>query len=225
MLFLHRHRVLLFQCYFLCGDAGNLRNLLFKASHAGLMGIFLYYLGHCPLVKPELLLVKAMLLKLLWNQIVLRYLIFLLSKIAAHAYHLHAVLKGRLYGVDVIRGSYEEHIGQVIVDVKIIVMERSVLLRVQSLQKSGRRVALDVLGELVNLVKHDDRIGSARTADSVKDSSRQCSDICLPVSAYLRLVMHTSEGNPDIFASEGLCHRLAQTGLSDSRRAVQAEYR
>ena len=45
------------------------------------------------------------------------------------------------------------------------------------------------------------------------------------MSAYLSLVVHSSGGYAHVFSSEGLGYRFAQAGLSDSRRAVEAEDR
>ena len=58
--------------------------------------------------------------------------------------------------------------------------------------------------------------------DAVKDAARQSSDIGLPMTADLRLIMHTAKSDTHIFASEGTCNRLSETGLTYARRAVKA---
>jgi hypothetical protein len=102
-------------------------------------------------------------------------------------------------------------------------MECGVLLGIEGLQQSGRRVALEVTGELVYLVEDDDGVGGSGPSDAVQDTAGQGSDIGLAVAADLGLVMHSAERDTDVLTSEGTRHGLAEAGLAHSRRAVEAE--
>ena len=57
-----------------------------------------------------------------------------------------------------VRGREEQHVGQVEVDLEVVVAERVVLRRVEHLEQRGRRVAPPVGAELVDLVEQDDRV-------------------------------------------------------------------
>ena len=43
------------------------------------------------------------------------------------------------------------------------------------------------------------------------------------MSAEFGLVVHSSQGYPDIFPAQGLCHGLSEAGLANSGRTVEAE--
>ena len=115
--------------------------------------------------------------------------------------------------------------GQVIVHVQIVVMERHILFRVKHFQQCGRRVALEVAAELVDFIEHHYRIGSARPGNAVQNPARQCADICLPVSTDFSLVVHAAEGDTHVFPADSLGNGLAETRLADSRRTVETEDR
>jgi len=100
-----------------------------------------------------------------------------------------------------------------------------VLFRVKHFQKSGRRVTFVVVADLVDLIQNDYRVGCAGLVDSVKDTSRKGTNIGFPVTTQLRLVVHTTEGDPDIFPAQSLCYGFAEAGLTDSRRPVEAQDR
>ena len=166
-----------------------------------------------------------MFLQLLGNQIVLRDLELLFGQIAGHVDHLHAVLQGRLDGGDAVRRRDEQDVRQIIVDVQIIVVEGAVLLRIQGLEQRAGRVALEVGGELVDLVQDDDRIGGAGPLEAVQNPARKGAHIGFPVAADLRLVVHAAEGDAHVLATEGPGDRPAEAGLSHAGRAVQAQDR
>ena len=225
VLFLHHLRILLLQGDLLRRHAGDLRDLLLQAADAGLVGVLVDDVREAGLVDLELVLLQAVLLQLLGDEIVLRDLQFLLGQVAGHVDHLHAVLQGRLDGGDAVRRGDEQDVRQVIVDVQVVVVEGAVLLRVQGFQQGAGRVALEVGGELVDLVQDDDRIGRAGAQEAVQDPARKGAHVGFPVAADLRLVVHAAEGDADVLAPEGPCHALSEAGLAHAGRAVQAQDR
>src|SRR5256886_11991295 len=62
----------------------------------------------------------------------------------------------------------EHHVGQVEVDLEVVVAERVVLRRVEPLEQRGRRVAPVVAADLVDLVEQHDRVHRARLAEDRK---------------------------------------------------------
>ena len=225
MLFLYDSRIFLFESNFLGCYTSHFGNLLFKTSDTGLVSIFIDDLRDGSLVELELSFLQAVLLYLLRNQIVLCYLILLFRQITAHIDHLHTVLESRLDGIDAVRCRNEKYIRQIIVNIKIIIVESRILLRIKSFKERRRRISLYILCKLVHFIKYDHRIGSTGTVDAVKNTSRKCSDVSLSVSSDLGLVVHTSQCDAYIFAPESPSYGLAKAGLSHSRRAVQTEDR
>ena len=151
-------RILLFQSYLLGCHTSHLCDLLLKSTNSGLMCIFIYDLRHSALLKLQLSLLETMLLDLLRHKIILRDLILLLSEITAHIDHLHTVLEGRLDSVDAVCSRDEHHVRQIVIYVEIVVMEGCILLRIKSFKESRRRIALHILGKLVDLVKDYHRV-------------------------------------------------------------------
>ena len=166
-----------------------------------------------------------MLTDLLRHKVILCDLHLLFCKVTAHIDHLHTVLQSRLDGVDAVGCRDEENIRQVVVNVKIVIVERCVLLRIKGLKQSRRRIALEVAAELVDLIKHNHRIRCSRTVDSIEKTARKRAHISLSMSTDLRLIMNSTQSNSYIFSSKSPCNRLSETCLTHTRRAVKTKDR
>ena len=114
---------------------------------------------------------------------------------------------------------------EIVVDVEIIVVEGAVLLRIQHFEKRGRRVSLEIAAELVDLIEHHYRVGCAGPCDAVDDPARKGSHVGFPMTPDLGFVVHSAEGNPDVFPAECPCNGLSEAGLAHARRPVEAENR
>ena len=144
-----------------------------------------------------------------------------------------AVQRDRLHPVDQRLGDRlgdvgrrdEQHVGQVQLDLEVVVAERVVLRRVQHLEQRGGRVTAVVRAELVHLVQQDHRVHGARLADGPDDPAGQRTDVGAPVAADLGLVPDAAERHPGELAAHGPGHRLAQRGLADAGRAGQRQHR
>ena len=66
-----------------------------------------------------------------------RYLNLLLRYVSAHFNKFHTVEQRTRYSVEVVGGCNEEHLREVVVNIKIVVVEGVVLFRVEHL-KQGR---------------------------------------------------------------------------------------
>ena len=69
-----------------------------------------------------------------------------------------------------------------------MVLELAVLLRVENLQQRRRRIAAEVLAELVDLIEQEKRVGGASLLQVRDDLARQRADVCPTVTADLGLV-------------------------------------
>ena len=67
-------------------------------------------------------------------------------------------------GVEHVGRGEEQHVGQVEVDLQVVVAERVVLRRVEHLEQRRGRVAAPVGADLVDLVEQDDRVHRAGLA-------------------------------------------------------------
>ena len=183
MILLYGLRIFLLEGYLLCCHARHLGDLLLETAHARLACIFVNDLCERALVELELTFFETMLLDLLRHEIVLRDLDLLLCEVSADIDHLHTVLEGRLNAVYIVRRGDKQDVRKIVIDIEVVIMEGRILLRIKGFKESRRRIALEVAADLVNLVEHNHRIGCTRTVDAVEDTSRKCTDICLPMTA------------------------------------------
>ena len=108
-----------------------------------------------------------MLLALFGEKEMLGDLQLLFGEITGDVYHLHTVQQGRLYRRNAVGGSDEQHLGEVIVQIQVVIVESSVLLGIEGFQQGGRRVTLEVGSELVYLVQHHHGVRGAGLGDTV----------------------------------------------------------
>ena len=125
-------------------------------------------------------------------------------------------------GVEHVGGGDEQHVGQVEVDLEVVVAERVVLRRVEHLEQRRRRIAAPVGAELVDLVEQEDRVHGAGLLDRPGDAAGQGADVGAAVAADLGLVAHAAEGDPHERAAQGAADRLAERRLADAGRARRA---
>ena len=137
---------------------------------------------------------------------------------------LHAVVERRRDRVGHVGGGQEQHVGQVEVDLEVVVAEGVVLRRVEHLEQRRRRVAAEVRADLVDLVEQHDRVHRAGLGDRPDDAAGQRADVGAPVAADLGLVAHAAEGDADELAAERAGDGLAQRRLADAGRADEREH-
>ena len=145
--------------------------------------------------------------------------------VAVQRDRLHAVHQRLGDGLGHVRGRDEQHVGQVQLDLEVVVAERVVLRRVQHLEQRRGRVAPVVRAELVDLVQQDHRVHGPGLADGAHDPAGQRADVGAPVAADLGLVADAAQRHPGELAAHGPGHRLAQRGLADAGRAGQRQHR
>ena len=106
-------------------------------------------------------------------------------------------------------------------------MERVVLLRVQHLQHSRRRIAVDGVGSrnLVYLIQDEHGVRRACLLDALHDAARHGADIGPAVTTNLSLIVHATQGDTHILAVQRTGNALSQRCLAHSRRTVEADNR
>ncbi len=117
----------------------------------------------------------------------------------------------------------EQHFGQVVVDVEVVVVERGILLRIKHFEESRSGISVEVLRHLVDLVEHDYGVRGPGPLDGLDDTTRHGTDVGLAVSADFRFVVQTAERNPAILTAQRPGDRFAERGFAHARRPVEAE--
>ena len=158
------------------------------------------------------------------DQVLARDLDLLVLGVAGDPDDLHAVHQRRR-NVERIRRGDEHHVGEIVVDLEIVVVEGGVLLGVEHLEQGRRRIAAEIGAHLVDLVEQEQRVRRLGLAHRLDDLAGHRADVGAPVTADLGLVAHAAERHAHEFAAGRLRDRLAERGLADAGRADQAQDR
>src|SRR4249920_1597698 len=99
-----------------------------------------------------------------------------------------------------------------------MILKSRVLRRVQDLQQSSRRIAMETGAELVDFIQHKDGILGAGFANSLNNISGERADISAAVPSDLRLVVDTAKTLAHEFPVHGSSDALPEGRLSDAWR-------
>ena len=158
------------------------------------------------------------------DQVLARDLDLLVLGVAGDPDDLHAVHQGRR-NVQRVRRGDEHHVGEIVIDLEIVVVEGVVLLGIEHLEQRRRRIAAEIGAHLVDLVEQEQRIGGLGLAHRLDDLAGHRADIGPPVAADLGLVAHAAERHAHELAAGRLGDRFAERGLADAGRTDQAQDR
>ena len=108
-------------------------------------------------------------------------------------------------------------------DVQEVVVEGAVLLGVQCLQQSCRRVAPEVTGQLVDLVQQHQRVRALGGDHGTDDLTGHGTDVGAAVAADLGFIPHAAQTDAHILAAQAFGDGACNAGLADARRAHKAD--
>src|SRR5262245_6837364 len=152
------------------------------------------------------------------NKIAPGDLYFFLFGVARQTQDFHSIeqrLGNRVGGI--CRGN-EENSGKIEWQIKVIVAESFVLLRIKYLEQRRRRVSAKVAAQLVHFIEHEHRVIYSRPANGLYDAPRHSSDVGAPVSPELSFVVKPAQAEPLKLPPDSACDRLTQAGLADAGR-------
>ena len=173
----------------------------------------------------DLVLAQAVALALARPQVVARDRGLLRHRVAVEPDDLHTVQERAGDRLGDVGGGDEQDLGEVELDVEVVVAERVVLGRVEHLEQGRAGVAAPVGADLVDLVEHDHRVHRPRVAQRAHQAAREGADVRAAVAADLGLVADAAERHADELASGRTRDRLADRGLAGAGRADQREDR
>ena len=125
------------ECLLVSNLAQCLVHLLLQLAHTAFACILLDDSLDSSLCECRLLfiLVETAVLYLARNEMAFRYLNLLLRYVSAHFNKFHTVEQRTRYSVEVVGGCNEEHLREVVVNIKIVVVEGVVLFWVEHLKQ------------------------------------------------------------------------------------------
>ena len=141
-------------------------------------------------------------------------LVFFNCGITGEGNDFHAVKKRLRNSVCCIGGTYEQHIGQIIGHIHVMIGERVVLLRVEHLEKRAGGVSAVVFRKLIYFVQHHDRIGHSASFHAFHNSAGHSPDISSAVAADFCFIPDATQADADIFAAKRFSDTLADARFS-----------
>ena len=176
-------------------------------------------------VDDDLVLAQAVALALARPQVVARDRRLLRHRVAVEPDDLHTVQERAGDRLGDVGGGDEQDLGEVELDVEVVVAELVVLRRVEHLEQGRARVAAPVGADLVDLVEHDHRVHRPGVAQRADQAARERADVRAPVAADLGLVADAAERHAHELAARRAGDRLADRGLAGAGRADQRQDR
>ncbi len=173
----------------------------------------------------HLVLPEAVALALPRPEVPVRDRDLLVGRVAVEADHLHPVEQRPGDRVGLITGRDEDHVGEIDLDIEVVVAEGRVLSRVEHLEQRGRRIAAPVGADLVDLVEQNHRVHRLRIPQRADEASRQGTDVGAAVTPDLGLVADAAERHADELAVQRPGDRLANRRLAGAGRADQGQDR
>src|SRR6516164_8286343 len=92
-----------------------------------------------------------------------------------------------------VRRCHEHDVREIVVDLKIMVVEAVILLGIEHFEQRGGWIAAEVGAHLVYLVEQEQRVRRLRLAHRLDNLARHRADISPAVTADLGLVAHAAE--------------------------------
>ena len=204
--------------------AADLGNLAVETAHPGLAGVVTHDVTDRRLLDHQLAFGNAVGLHLLVDQILDGDADLLVLGVAGKTDDLHAVQQRR-WNVQRVGGRHEHHVGQVKVDLGVMIDESVILLRIQHFQQCRRRIATEVGAHLVHFIQQEQRVLHAGLAHVLQHLARHRADIGTTVTTNLGLVTHAAQRHAHELAVGGAGNRLPQRGLAYTGRPDQAQDR
>ncbi len=124
-----------------------------------------------------------------------------------------------------VRRADEHDVGQVVLDVEIVIEERVVLFRIEHLEERRRGVAAEVHRHLVDFVEQEDRILRTGLLHHLDDLAGERADVGAAVAADLGFVTHAAEREAHELAVHRARDRLGERGLADPGRTRKRQDR
>ena len=193
-----------------------------QITHTGLAGVAVDDAVECALVHGDLA-GQAAGLKLLGQQVLAGNIVFFHAGIAGQLDDVHAVPERAGDAAQIIGGGNKEHMAQIKRDINEMIVEGAVLLRVQRLQQSCRRVAPEVPCQLVDLVQQHQGVGGLGGDHGADDLAGHSTYVGTAVAANLGFVPHAAQTDAHIFAAKAFGDGARNTGLANARRAYQTD--
>ena len=176
----------------------HLRELALEVPHSRLTRVVHDDVADRGVVDLDVLVTQAVAIELRGQQVVAGDDDLLVLGVAVETHDLHAVEQRAGDRVGDVRRRDEHDVGEVELDLEVVITERVVLRGIEHLEQRRRRITRPATGaQLVDLVEEHDRVHRARLGDGADEPARLCAHVGAPMPADLGLVAHAAERDAD----------------------------
>ena len=140
--------------------------------------------------------------------------------VAGELDEFHPIAQGIGNGIQRVGGGDEENPGEIVGNVKVVVVKGVILRRIQDLEQSGSGITPKIGPHLVDFIEHEHRVRRLGGGQPLDDSSGHGTDIGAPVSANLCFIVEAAQGETNEGAADG-----PGNGLSPARSCPLREGR
>ena len=198
--------------------AADLGDLALEVAHAGLARVVAHDVQERRIRHLQLLVLQAVVLHLLRHQVAPPDVDLLVFGVAGQTDDFHAI-EQRRRDVQAVRRAHEHHLGQVEIDLQVMIVEGRVLLRIEHFQQRRGRIAAEVHRHLVDFIEQEQRIVHARLRHVLHDLAGHRADVGAAMAADLGLIAHAAQRHAHELAVGRARDALAERGLAHARRA------
>jgi hypothetical protein len=145
-----------------------------------------------------------------WHEITHRNVELLELGVAAQLDDLHPISERHRDTAERVRRRNEHHVGEVVIEVEVMIVERFVLLGVEHFEQRGRRITPEITRHLVDFIEEKHGIVGASLAKRLNDPSRERANIRAPMTADLGFVTHAAQREPDEFPTGRTRNRASE---------------
>src|SRR6266480_1451608 len=157
------------------------------------------------------------------NEITFSDLQFLAFGISGEIDQLHPIQERSGDSTNVIGRRDEDDLRKVERDIQITIDEGLVLPWIEYLEQCAGRVAAKIGADLVDFIKHHDRVARAGPSQFLNNATRHRTDVGAAVPANLRFVTNPAQTHPHKLSPERVGHGLTQARFPDAWRTQQTE--
>src|SRR5882724_9585691 len=203
----------------------NSSDLALQFAYACFVCVIVNDLSKRVLLEFALFRLESVFLQLPPYEISLRNFDFLALGVTGYGNHFNPIPQRFGHALDVVRSADEDYLRQIKWHVEVTIDKRVVLPRVEHFQQRAGRVAAKIRANLVDLIKHENRVPRTGAPQFLNDSARHRSDVRAAMTADLCFIAHTAETDPHKFAAQRIGNRLAKAGFAHTRRPEKTEDR
>src|SRR5437867_703189 len=201
------------------------RDLALQFAHAGFVCVIVNDLSKRGLLEFALFRLESVFIQLPLYEISLGNFDFLTLGVTGYGNHFNPIAQRFGHALDVVRRADKDYLRQIKRHVEVTIDKRVVLPRIEHFEQRAGRVAAKIRADLVDLIKHENRVARTGAPQFLNDSARHRSDVRAAMTADLRLVAHSAETDPHKFAAQRVGNRLAKAGFAHTRWPEKTEDR